>query len=233
MLQKTKGIVLNYIKYKETSIIVKVFTEFYGTQSFVVNSIRSKKSKSKIALFQPLTVLDMVIYYNEKRDIHRLSEYKNLVPFKSIPFDIYKSTIAIFLSEVLYKTLVEEEQENPDLFHFLSTSIETFDELETNIQNFHLLFLVKLSRFFGFKTETFSEIQHELIENSSIPFDEMLGVNEVLKFEKLSSLPYVSEVSLSGLERRKMLNIILAIYSLHFPNLKHLKSVTVLREVLS
>jgi len=233
MLEKTKGIVLNHIKYKESSIIVKIFTEHLGTQSFVVNSVRSKKSKGKIALFQPLTILDLVVYYNEKRNIHRLSEYKNLVPFRSIPFDVYKSTIGIFLSEILYKTLLEEEQENILLFEFLSNSIETLDELEDNVENFHLLFLLKLSQYFGLRTNSFSDMQAELIDNSVLSNTEMLNNNEIKKFEELSDFSYLDSISINNFERRKMMNTVLGLYSLHFPSLKNLKSLTVLREVLS
>ena len=93
MLQKTRGLVLSHIRYQETSIIVKIYTEELGLQSYIVNSVRTKSSKTnKIALFQPLTLLDLVVYYNEKKSINRISEQKCNYPFSSIPFNIVKST---------------------------------------------------------------------------------------------------------------------------------------------
>jgi DNA repair protein RecO (recombination protein O) len=95
MLHKTKGIVIGFIKYGDTSIIAKVYTELYGMQTYIVNGVRSKSSKNKIALFQPLTILDMVVYHKENRDIHRLSEVKCHVIFHSIPFNQKKISMAI------------------------------------------------------------------------------------------------------------------------------------------
>ena len=102
MLQKTQGIALSYLRYRETSIIARVYTEEFGLQSYIVNGVRSAKSKNnRIALFQPLTLLEMVVYYKNDRDLHRLSEVKTNHPFQSLPFEVAKSTIALFVTEML------------------------------------------------------------------------------------------------------------------------------------
>ena len=118
MLKRTRGIVLGHIKYKESSIIVKVFTEEFGSSSFIVNGVRSSKSKGKAALYQPLTLLDLVIYYKESKELMRISEAKMASSFSEIPFDPVKRTIGMFLTEFLSKTL-REEQANRSLFEFL------------------------------------------------------------------------------------------------------------------
>src|SRR4051812_34859696 len=144
MLFKTGGIVLNYIKYKETSIICKIYTEAFGLQSYIINGIRNNKAKNKIALFQTLTLLDLVVYNRPNSSLNRISEIKCHYPFKSIPFDLRKTTIALFLSEILNKTL-KEQAENEDLFSFLKNSIKFLDKADENFENFHLQFLIKLS----------------------------------------------------------------------------------------
>jgi DNA repair protein RecO (recombination protein O) len=150
MLHKTKGIVLNYIKYSESSIITKIYTEELGLQTYIVNSVRSKTSKNKIALFQPLTLLDLVVYYKTSSQIHRISEVRLNSPFRSINIDNKKSSIALFLTELLSKTL-KEEGPNSSLFEFLYNSILSFDHCEKNFENFHLHFLLGLSAFLGFE----------------------------------------------------------------------------------
>ena len=105
MLHKTKGIVLHFIRYSDTSIIAKIYTEAFGLQSYIVNGVRSKSAKNKIALFQPLTLLDLVVYHKENSTLQRISEMRCAEPYQSIPFKVHKSSIALFTAEILQKTL--------------------------------------------------------------------------------------------------------------------------------
>ena len=108
MLHKTRGIALSYLKFKESSIIARIFTEAFGMQSYIVNNIRSKTAKSKIALYQPLTILEMVVYHNKRKEIHRIGEIKCSYIVQTIPYNIKKTSIALFLTELLNQTLREE-----------------------------------------------------------------------------------------------------------------------------
>ena len=105
MLYKTQGIVLNYIKYRETSIIVRIYTESFGLASYIINGVRSKKARHKIAFFQPLTLLDMVVYHKRNAKLNRVSELKCKEPLMDLPTNIKKSSIAIFITEILIKSL--------------------------------------------------------------------------------------------------------------------------------
>ena len=135
MLLKTKGIVLNFIKFKETSIISKIYTERFGVQSYIINGIRVKKPKFKISFFQPLSLLDLVVYNNRKSSINRLSEVK----FDYIYLTNYqhpeKISICFFLSEVLMK-LINFQIHDSKSFFFLRKSLLEFDKLEENFENF-------------------------------------------------------------------------------------------------
>jgi len=149
MLYKTQGIVLKQIKYSETSIIVTIYTQIFGRQSYMVKGIRNKNSKIKPALLQALTILDLEANHLPKRDLQNLKEANLAVPFYGITSDIYKNTISQFLAEVLYKVLREEE-ENAPLFEFLVTNIKQLDEATTGISDFHIHFLVHLTKHLGF-----------------------------------------------------------------------------------
>ena len=123
-------------KYRETSLIVKIFTEEKGVTSFIVNNVRSAKSKFKPSYFEPLSLIELVGYYHQDRDINRVNEIKSASPLHSIRQDIYKSSIMMFLSEILNKTIIEQDQ-NTALFNFLFDGLIAFEKTSQN-NNFHL-----------------------------------------------------------------------------------------------
>ena len=149
MIQQTKGIVLSSIKYAESSIICRIYTESLGLQSYIVNGVRKKKGKN--TYYQPLNILDLEVYHKEKSGLHRIKECKIDYQYQEAPFHIYKSSVLLFLAEVLGKCL-KEESANADLFSFLEGSLIHFDQKDFN-STFHLHFLVGLSDFLGFCPE--------------------------------------------------------------------------------
>jgi len=230
MLQKTRGIALNYLRYRESSIIARIYTEEYGMQSYIVNGVRSSKSKTnRIAIFQPLTVLEMVVYYKPDRDLHRLSEVKPVYPFQHIPFEVMRSSMALFVSEMLNKTL-KEEAGNPPLFRFLEDSIIFLEEAQQDYENFHLVFLLKLAAFLGFVPSSVREFENQLRENN-YPFlpDEAAEAALTVFLRQ----PLGTPVRLSRNVRNELLDAIIAFYRIHVDSLGEVKSLTVLREVMS
>lgn len=228
MLQKTRGIVLNYLKYGESSIIVRVYTASYGLQSYIVNGVRSVKSKNKIALYQPLTLLDMVVYHREQAGLHRIKELKCEEPFMSIPFEFRKSGIALFMTEVLVKTLKQEEQ-NEALFEFLHQSIRMLDHLQQNYSNFHLQFLLKLSTYLGFGPGTAQEL-YEQVHPAGNATD--FAPEEKLLIEALLEKGFENDIRMRAEQRRAILENILIFYRLHVDHFGELQSLTVLKEVM-
>lgn len=226
MLKKTKGIVLNFVKYRESSVIVKIYTEQLGLISGIVNSVRSKTGKThKIALYQPLTFLDLVVYDKNNQNIKRISEAKIDFPFHSIPFSFQKSSIGMFLTEFLSKVLREEEG-NEHLYQFLSDSISHFDEQEENFANFHLIFLLQLAEFLGLGISS----TKDLLEQIGIPdFDEqsIRLVNQLLEAD------YDDFIEANGKTRNQVLQWLIKFYQLHLENFGEIKSLEVLKEVLS
>ena len=229
MLHKTRGIVINYIRYRETSIIAKIYTEKFGIHSYIENSVRSSKGKNKIALFQPLTLLDLVLYHDEKKEIHRISEIKCNFPFRSLPYDILKSSIAIFLDEILNKTL-NEHTENTVLFDFLHHSLIFLDEAEEHFENFHLIFLLKYTFFLGFSPQDGNEIATQFRDaNVVIPFD-----NDYQRLiNHLIAADYQTPILINRGARNHLLEVIIIYYHLHVEDFGEVKSLQVLREVLS
>lgn len=148
MLQKTLGIVLHTLKYNDTSLITDVYTEAVGRVSFIVKIPRSRKAAVKPVLFQPLALVELEADFRPNASIYKIHEAKSSYPFSSIPYNPHKSSIALFLAEFLYRAM-REEAENRPLFAYLRHSIIWLDECREGFANFHLVFLMRLSRFLG------------------------------------------------------------------------------------
>ena len=221
MLHKTRGVVFRFTKYGDTSIIVTLFTELFGLQSYIVNGVRSKSGKNKIALFQPLTLLDLVVYHREHANINRIKEVKCLYPYQSIPVDIKKSALAMFIIEVVNKT-IREESHAQELCEFLIHAFMTLDQIDLGWENFHLIFLLKLSRMLGFGAHHVNEVLGARVTTEQ---------NERIIATLLKS-EYTTVVSMQNHQRREILDLVLKFYADHIDNLGDMKSIQILREIL-
>ena len=139
MYHQTKGIVISNVKYGETSIICKAYTENFGLQTYIINGVRKKKGKS--IYYQPLSLLDLTVYHKDKSTLQRVKEAKPFYQYQSLPYAVEKSSIAFFMAEVLQKCLREEE-ENIPMFNFIWQSLIALDTQELDSQ-FHLHFLLQ------------------------------------------------------------------------------------------
>jgi len=225
MLKKTKGLVINYLKYKESSIIVKVFTRELGLKSYIVNSVRS--TKSKMGFYQPLTLLDLVVYDKEKSSLNRISEVKLSYAFQRIPFDFHRSGIAMFVGEVLGKSIYENYT-NENLFDFLEEAIIYLDQKETNIQLYPISFLLETSKFLGFGTNDSSELFEQLF---GLVHDDDFAREEKKYLNELMENSFGSEIKVPTRYRRKILDDMLKFYQLHLDGFTELKSIKVLRSL--
>ncbi|HUH33525.1 MAG TPA: DNA repair protein RecO, partial [Daejeonella sp.] len=149
MLHKTRGIVLKTTSYSESSVVVQVFTEKFGLQSYLINGVKKPKAKISMNILQPLHLLEMVVYYKPSGNIQRAAEVRQQPVFLSIPYNIVKSSLVLFLNEVLYKA-IKQQTADEVLFEFLFHAIEILDRMEAGAVNFHLYFLLRLTRFLGF-----------------------------------------------------------------------------------
>ena len=233
MLEKTRGVVLNYFKFKETSVITKIYTEKFGIQSYIINGIRSKNSKKSLALFQPLSLLDLVVYIkkneNSEGGIKRLSEFKSLIAFQSIPFNIKKTAIAIFITELVNKTLKEESSEENGIFDFLNKSILFLDHVEVGYESFHIHFMIRFANYIGFGITSKNDIN--IVSSRLIGMEDMEQLTQIIL--KLSLNDYEILLPLSNEQRKALLNLLLSYYSSHIDGFKTMKSKSILQQVFN
>lgn len=241
MLHSTRGIVIHTLKFSETSIIAKIYTELFGLQSYLVKGIRSPRSRLKSALFQPLTILDLSVYHKEKSTLQHLKEAHNIFPYKNLPFDIGKSSIALFIDELVFKTIREEET-HPELYRFLENACVTLDQAEGDFQHFHLYFAIRLTKYLGFwPDDNFSE-QKKFFNLSEGYFTEEAGGDILLLSETESRLMHLmlsaaddtwKNLPVTTLQRDEILEKILAYYRYHVAGFSGVQSHHVLHTVLS
>jgi DNA repair protein RecO (recombination protein O) len=244
MVHKTKGIVLRAVKYGETSLIVTILTELFGLQSYLVNGVRSNKGKggSKAGMFQPAAMLDLVIYYQESKNLNRLKEYSWSFLYKNILSDVISNSIALFMIELLQKCLKQPEA-NPELYYFMEDALEGLDQGERKVQaNYPLFFALHLAGFFGLRIDDnysgkrsfldlkegfFTEekpLHPHYLENSLSE-----ATSHLLKIKQPDEL---ADLPLNKDKRRLLLEAYEDFYSMHIQGFTPLRTLPVLRTLL-
>ena len=226
MLHTTKGIILHKIKYRETSLIVRIFTEELGLQSYIVNNVRTKDAYPTSALYQSFNLVDLVVYYREQKGLNRIKEIKIISPFYTIHSDFRKSTILIFLNEIINK-IIKEQLKDKNLFDFLFQSIITLEKKEEGVENFHLQFLIFLTRYLGFSPPSINDLFDQLLEKKMIDTEK----NENILTE-LMNHDYSYSIALTATQRSIILNILMDYYQLHIANFYPIRSLNVLKEIM-
>ncbi|HSU28212.1 MAG TPA: DNA repair protein RecO [Chitinophagaceae bacterium] len=245
MLHPTKGIVLRTVKYGETSVIVLVFTEKFGIQSYLINGVRTatKKGSGKANLFQPSAILDMVVYHNELKQLNRVREFKWEHLYQHIFSDVKKNTVALFMVELLTKCLKQPEK-NTELFQFAEDAFLILDESdETVTANFPLFFSLHLAHFFGFRMEdnyneenVFLDLQEGVFVNKRPFHPHYLEEKQAAVTSQLLKIMQPVELVEIGLHhdfRRQLLQAYENFYALHISDFGTLKTIPVLKEILN
>jgi DNA repair protein RecO (recombination protein O) len=238
MLSQTEAIVLNYTKYNESSIIAHVLTQKFGRQSLLVYGIGGKK-RTRLSSFQPLFILDTQIYYKPTQSLQKLKEFKLQPPLFSISQDIYKSTMALFLSELIYRA-VREEFADERLFSFIKTAVIILEELSHGTEYFHLVFLTKLARYMGFMPDEitfkpfydYKESHATDIKPQHTFYFEKATLNGLIDFLN-TPFTQLESLSVPKAQRNNLLDSIVKLYELHILNFNSLKSFVILKEVFS
>ena len=240
MLHKTRGIVFKTTDYSESSVVVQIFTEKFGLQSYIINGAKKPKAKISRNMLQPLHLVDMVVYHKSNGNVQRIAELKNSPTLQTIPYDVIKSCIVMFLNEVLYKAV---KQQTPDetIFDFIFNAIELLDHKTRGLANFHLLFLVQLTRYLGFYPHgglmaeaNFFDMKDGVFSNYKPDSLSYLSPPHTKNFYTLlqSNFGNIDDVKLSNDERRYLINKLLEYYAMHIEVFGNIRSHEVLEEVL-
>lgn len=238
MIVSLNAIVLSKLKYNDNDLIVKCFTQQKGIVSYILKGVLKSKKNKRIAFFQLLTQLDIETDFKANRSLQYVKDLKNHTLYSSIHQNVYKSAIAMFISDVLANALKEEEQ-NEALFSYIEAALNWLD-ISQDYSNFHLLFLLKLTKYLGFYPDTthmdlsyfnlvegafdFNKTHEQFILGEDLDhFKTLLGTN----FDALDA------IKMSSNQRQRFLIILLKYYELHLIGFKKPKSLQILNEVFN
>jgi DNA repair protein RecO (recombination protein O) len=222
MLHTTRGIVLHTVKYSDTSVIVKIYTESFGLQTYIFRGVYKARAKIKANLLQHLNLVELVSDKREFRGIQNSKELRIEHPYNTLPFDMRKSSVALFINEMLYRSIRHEEPDQA-MFDFIRESLIWYDDTATMAVNFHLWFCIHLTRFLGFFPGKADE-EGEIFNMAEGNFQKNIPVHG-----------YYMESPLSNrhTHRNELIEQIINYYKLHINDFGNIQSHKVLAEVLS
>lgn len=236
---KGRGIVLHTLKYGDKSLIVYLLTDVCGRQSYMVPGLRSAQGRgSKAGLFQPMFTVEFEGLESPKMQMHRFKEVQSGQLLRSIPFDVRKSTVALFMAEVLYR-LVKESEPNPMLFDFVWSSVGALDELQEGVANFHLWFLTKLSALLGFfpagdyRTGDWFDIREGVYTQNCPPHNQYFTPDTARFFRDFTEcdVRFLAEIGMNRHQRVEFLQSLLNYYAYHLDAIQSVRSIEILQEV--
>jgi len=241
MFSSTRGIVIHSIRYSETSQIVKIYTEEFGMLSFLMKGARRPKSSTRMALLIPMTLVQVMVNFREQKNIQSCREISLCSPYLNIPFDFRKESLMMFINELLYRSIREEEKNQP-LFSFIWNGLQLLDHAEEPFSSFHLLFMSELMSYLGIKPQAYSGNEPTLFNvqegtfSINIPLSNETDDHETARlFGRLMgiSLEDYSTFCPPAYLRNRLLNLLIQYYEIHLPGFHGMKSHLVLHTVFS
>ena len=242
MIHSTKGIVLRTIKYGETSIIAHIFTELFGIQSYLINGARTSGKTSKAHFFQPASFLEMQVYHNDLKNLQRIKDLKWSVLYKNIFSDVVKNSVALFMVELLQKSLKQPET-NEGLFQFCEDAFLQLDIADIEVTaNFPIYFSLQIAQILGFGlSDNYSEEKNVFnLNDGNFSTENSASVNHLSKelswhISQLLKAVHpqdLNEIKMNRNIRKGILKSLESYYAWHVPEFGTMKTLNVLSEVL-
>ena len=235
------AIVLRAFSFSDTKMMIDVLSREEGRLSCVLRTGKSKSTRSRRQIFQPLSILELTLDRNNDRQLATVKDAHIGTAFSTIPFDLYKLSISMFLAEFLHNT-TKGEQDSPLLYDYIAESLQLLDGMESGFSNFHLVFMMRLTRFIGFypnlddyTKDCCFDLSNGCFIPPTIPRKGILNAADTKKMQLLMRMNYQTMhlFAMSHAERNRCLDTILEFYSMHVPDFKEPKSLEVLRELFS
>ena len=239
MQAKTTGIILHQVKYSDSQSIVSIYTREFGRMSYMVRGANRKKSATRSALLQPLSIVEIDVSHNPKKDIQSIKDIRIAIPFYHIPYDPVKNGLALFMTELLQKTLKHSENDK-ELYNFIENSVCQLDKCEEGIGNFHLVFMAGLARRLGFAPDMlngngykFFDMMNGIFERSQPLHAHFLEGKQAETFKSIMELDYdcLNSLPMNRIQRAGVLTNFVEYYKLHLTDFQLLHSIEVMHKL--
>ena len=244
VLHTTKAVILRTVKYGETSLIISAYTELYGFQSYIVQGVRtsSKKGAGKANYFQPGSMLELIVYHHDLKNLQRIKEFKWSYLYEQLFADVIKNSVLLYMVELLQKC-VKQPENNPDLFYFIEDALMQLDKSGDAVTaNFPLYFALHLTNFFGFQINTEEADKYDILDLqegnfvSTYPqhvyYVDGKTVELIRELLKAMQPHELIEIPMNYLQRRQLLETLETYYALHIPEFGKLKTLPVLQQIM-
>ncbi|MGB3079668.1 MAG: DNA repair protein RecO [Saprospiraceae bacterium] len=238
MIYSTRAIVLRTVKFGESSLIVDMYTEQKGHQTFIINSVRKAKAITPASFLQLLTLVDIVAYHQDHKKINRIKEVRLDYTYQSIPFDMNKSSVITCLAEITSRCLSTSYQQ-PELFNFLHRELVRYDLSNTYDRDFLIRFLVSLSHHLGFGFEIpegnidgqfFDLMEGHLVAVRPV-HEYVMDAKDLFHLQNILKSDFSMKADVSLDTRRRLIDLIIMYYQLHVETLREVHSLKILREL--
>lgn len=239
MIVTTKGIVLRAIKYSETSLICDIYTESMGLQSYIVSGVRKKRAKISASLLQVMSMIEMVAYHKNNRELNRITEVKAAYVYQEMPFDVVKGSVGLFMAELVQKT-IKEHEENTPLFDFLWKAFTELDQTQNSISNYHIGFMAQLTQFLGFMIDDnyssnmpYFDVKEGRFRSIRIMNHDGLNMELSEALFAFCQLPLTEnyKIPIKREDRRVLIKRLMRFYQYRIENFQELNSFAVLQEI--
>lgn len=239
MTEKMQGVVLRTIKYNDKNAIVRVYTDSHGVLAFLLPQGNGKTARQKRALFQPLSLVEIVTDVRPGRDLHSIKEARCLHPMASLHSDPVKNAVALFVTELLSNVIVERER-NPQLFAFIAGSIQLLDRTDNGIANFHICFLYNLGVFIGIEPDSGTYRPGRVFDMEGGVFSDRRPPHaHFVEGEEAEAVYRLSRITFANMhlfrfnrdQRNRLLRLTLDYYRLHNSSIGELRSPAILADL--
>lgn len=240
MIIKTSGIILRTVKYSETSIIADIYTREKGLRSYIVSGVRTQKSKVSAGLMQVMSLVDIIAYDREEKGLNRIKEIKAAHVYISLPFDVLKASVGVFIAEVIRRA-IRETDENKELFDFLFSVFQYLDETKKSYANLHLCVLVELANYLGiqlyedgYDQNAVFDLKEGVFTSQTVGHPHFLNkkLSHILRGVILTNWKNCYQLKISRDERKQLLAELVTYYRLHIDNFPEINSLKILQEIL-
>ncbi len=238
MLVSTKGILLHQVKYGETSLICRIYTEKLGLVSFIINGVRSIKSKGKAIILQPGNIIELEADYRENKSLQYVKEFKLAIIYAHLSSNIIKTSVCLFMLELLNNTIKEHETNEP-LFDFLETSFLQLDQFDNEDASFPVWFMIQLSKQIGYEPGNEFDPEHSFFSlkeglfHGSAHDEHSIGAPYSGYWFEIMQQDIPQSIYSKNSERRFLLEAVQTYFQYHVDGFKTLKSPSILHDVLS
>lgn len=238
---KSEGIILRSKKYSETSLILDVYTQDHGLQALIISGVRKAKSRSQAGVYQVMNIIDVVFYDNQKDTLSRIKEAKIKLQLKTISRNIIKSSIGMLMTEI-FRNTIQQKEINPELYLFLKNWFIFLNDKEDGLGNLTIKYMLELSEYIGFQPVNNFDESRPFFDTLEAQFVASDATNKYCVSEALSGVLFrflqtsrddIQDIRLDRQSRSDLLDKLIQYFQLHLENFRDLKSIDILRQVLS